>query len=53
MAAVNPVGRSSCGEGDRREPAWMLGFKPKRTNLHAKYDYPEIGAQAGRSSLSA
>jgi len=22
----------------------MLGFKPKRTNLHEKYDYPTLGA---------
>ena len=40
MAAAKAVWRSSCGGGDRREPAWILGFKPKRTNLHEKYDYP-------------
>ncbi|MGD9831886.1 MAG: hypothetical protein AB7U92_03940 [Piscinibacter sp.] len=45
MAPVNPVGRSSCGGGDRRKPAWMLGFSRKRTNLHEKYDYPEYGVK--------
>ncbi|WP_293196579.1 hypothetical protein [Ottowia sp.] len=40
MAAAKAVWRSSSGGGDRREPAWILGFKPKRTNLHEKYDYP-------------
>ena len=40
-AAAKAVGRSSCGGGNRPEPAWILGFKPKRTNLHEKYDYPE------------
>jgi hypothetical protein len=39
-AAAKAVGRSSCGGGNRPEPAWILGFKPKRTNLHEKYDYP-------------
>ena len=23
-----------------REPAWMLGFRAKRTDLHKKYAYP-------------
>ena len=43
MAAAKAVWRSSSGGGDRREPAWILGFKPKRTNLHEKYDYPLNG----------
>ena len=35
--SVPPVcGR--CGVG--LKPAWMLGFRRKRTNLHEKYDYP-------------
>lgn len=42
MAAAKAVWRSSSGGGDRREPAWILGFKPKRTNLHEKYDYPAL-----------
>jgi hypothetical protein len=42
MAAAKAVWRSSSGGGDRREPAWILGFKPKRTNLHEKYDYPDM-----------
>ena len=42
MAAAKAVWRSSSGGGDRREPAWILGFKPKRTNLHEKYDYPSL-----------
>jgi hypothetical protein len=42
MAAAKAVWRSSSGGGDRREPAWMLGFKPKRTNLHEKYNYPAL-----------
>ena len=40
MAAAKAVWRSSCGGGDRREPAWILGFRRKRTNLHEKYGYP-------------
>jgi CheY-like chemotaxis protein len=24
------------------KPAWILGFRPKRTNLHEKYDYPSL-----------
>lgn len=24
------------------EPAWILGFGGKRTNLHEKYDYPGL-----------
>ena len=51
MAAAKAVWRSSCGGGDRREPAWILGFRRKRTNLHEKYDYPlsqwlELGREA-------
>lgn len=26
--------------GTGRKPAWMLGLRRKRTNLHEKYDYP-------------
>ncbi len=44
MAAAKAVWRSSCGGGDRREPAWILGFRRKRTNLHEKYGYPIFGA---------
>lgn len=40
-AAAKAVGHSSCGGGNRREPAWILGFRPKRTNLPKKYDYPD------------
>jgi hypothetical protein len=46
-AAAKAVGRSSCGGGNRPEPAWILGFKPKRTNLHEKYDYPFKACSAG------
>jgi len=28
-----------------RKPAWMLGLRRKRTNLHEKYDYPILGVQ--------
>ena len=41
-AAAKAVGRSSCEGGARREPAWILGFRRKRTNLHEKYGYPEL-----------
>jgi len=44
MAAAKAVWRSSCGGGDRREPAWILGFRRKRTNLHEKYGYPNVQA---------
>lgn len=46
MAAAKAVWRSSCGGGDRREPAWILGFRRKRTNLHEKYGYPGMGFAA-------
>ena len=42
------LGRSrGCGTsvrtpGTGRKPAWMLGLRRKRTNLHEKYDYPEF-----------
>ena len=45
MAAAKAVWRSSCGGGDRREPAWILGFRRKRTNLHEKYGYPGLLAE--------
>ncbi|MFN5157192.1 MAG: hypothetical protein ACK5IH_13215 [Betaproteobacteria bacterium] len=56
MAAAKAVWRSSSGGGNRREPAWILGFKPKRTNLHEKYDYPLIrfhGVLAPNAKLRA
>jgi len=27
-------------DGAGLKPAWLLGFRAKRTNLHEKYDYP-------------
>ena len=53
MAAAKAVWRSSSGGGDRREPAWILGFKPKRTNLHEKYDYPFLAYYNARRPHSA
>jgi hypothetical protein len=29
----------------------MLGFKPKRTNLHEKYDYPALDRQVRLDQL--
>jgi hypothetical protein len=43
MDAAKAVGQSSQGVGDGLEPAWILGFKRKRTNLHEKYDHPSTG----------
>ena len=48
VGSVNVLPRPNARSADRcqwpsidRKPAWMLGLRRKRTNLHEKYDYPE------------
>ncbi len=40
------------GLGTGRKPAWVLGLRRKRTNLHEKYDYPMYDAPSSITSES-
>lgn len=49
-----PSDRHPEGAATTGNPAWILGFRGKRTNLHEKYDYPEdpvVAATLGKNVL--